>query len=215
MQLLPKLVSELDQEQSDSHKPNKFIAQQSVGKMPLTAFSTYRDPYYWNLRNQTSPSMPNGTPKCCTRLSNTNGQAFCRQVSSYYPTMQGCMSPRNVGRMGQRLTLSVNVTRRLIALVGILYPTGLLSPSTNGVGLKGNDTTVASGFEPVLGQIHRRLQVRDCDDFAKTTILEIEILNLICDGSICIPSINLIAKSLGYQFALFTTNPSEEENRDI
>ncbi|GFT04306.1 hypothetical protein TNCV_1928681 [Trichonephila clavipes] len=36
-----------------------------------------------------------------------------------------------------------------------------------------------------------------------------------CDGSIRDPSTNPLGKSLSYQFALFTTNPSEEENRDI
>ncbi|GFV94316.1 hypothetical protein TNCV_2267701 [Trichonephila clavipes] len=33
-------------------------------------------------------------------------------------------------------------------------------------------------------------------------------------GSIRVPSINTLGKSVGHQFALFTTNPSEEENRD-
>ncbi|GFU82528.1 hypothetical protein TNCV_3629941 [Trichonephila clavipes] len=37
----------------------------------------------------------------------------------------------------------------------------------------------------------------------------------ICDGSIRDLSTNPLEKSLGYQFALFTTKPSEEENRDI
>ncbi|GFV28692.1 histone-lysine N-methyltransferase SETMAR [Trichonephila clavipes] len=36
-----------------------------------------------------------------------------------------------------------------------------------------------------------------------------------CDGSIRYPSTNPLGKSLGYQFALFRANPSEEENRDI
>ncbi|GFV37674.1 hypothetical protein TNCV_2707891 [Trichonephila clavipes] len=36
-----------------------------------------------------------------------------------------------------------------------------------------------------------------------------------CDASIRDPSANPYEKSLGYQFALFTTNPLEEENRDI
>ncbi|GFV66374.1 DUF4817 domain-containing protein [Trichonephila clavipes] len=37
----------------------------------------------------------------------------------------------------------------------------------------------------------------------------------VCDGSIRNPSSNPVEKSLGYQFALFTTNPSEEDNRDM
>ncbi|GFY35063.1 hypothetical protein TNCV_5044381 [Trichonephila clavipes] len=37
----------------------------------------------------------------------------------------------------------------------------------------------------------------------------------LCNGSIRDPSTNHLGKSLGYQFALFTTNPSEEENRGI
>ncbi|GFU55125.1 hypothetical protein TNCV_426301 [Trichonephila clavipes] len=36
-----------------------------------------------------------------------------------------------------------------------------------------------------------------------------------CDGSIRDPYTNPLGKSLGYQFALFTTNPSEEEIRDM
>ncbi|GFX93613.1 hypothetical protein TNCV_1587901 [Trichonephila clavipes] len=36
-----------------------------------------------------------------------------------------------------------------------------------------------------------------------------------CDGSIRDFIINPLGKSLGDQFALFTTNPSEEENRDM
>ncbi|GFR08186.1 hypothetical protein TNCT_545371 [Trichonephila clavata] len=44
----------------DSPRPQKFKAQQSAEKAMLTAF---RDPYYRSLRSQTSPSMPNGTPK--------------------------------------------------------------------------------------------------------------------------------------------------------
>ncbi|GFX69246.1 hypothetical protein TNCV_3564221 [Trichonephila clavipes] len=34
-----------------------------------------------------------------------------------------------------------------------------------------------------------------------------------CDGSIRNPSTDPLGKSLGYQFTLFATNPSEEENR--
>ncbi|GFV70359.1 hypothetical protein TNCV_4797781 [Trichonephila clavipes] len=37
----------------------------------------------------------------------------------------------------------------------------------------------------------------------------------VCDGSIRDPSSNPLGKSLGYQFALFTINPTEEENRDM
>ncbi|GFV84735.1 helitron_like_N domain-containing protein [Trichonephila clavipes] len=35
------------------------------------------------------------------------------------------------------------------------------------------------------------------------------------DGSIRDPSTNPLGKPLGYQFLLFTTNPSEEENHDM
>ncbi|GFX28999.1 hypothetical protein TNCV_3030421 [Trichonephila clavipes] len=45
--------------------------------------------------------------------------------------------------------------------------------------------------------------------------LIIEDEKYICDGSIHDPSTNPLGESLSYQFALFTTNPSEEENRDI
>ncbi|GFV81580.1 hypothetical protein TNCV_53041 [Trichonephila clavipes] len=41
------------------------------------------------------------------------------------------------------------------------------------------------------------------------------LIRSICDGSKRIPSVNPLGKSLGYQFALFITNPSEEGNRDI
>ncbi|GFW44600.1 hypothetical protein TNCV_4481461 [Trichonephila clavipes] len=37
----------------------------------------------------------------------------------------------------------------------------------------------------------------------------------LCNGSIRVSSTNPLGKSLGYHFALFTTNPSEEDNRDI
>ncbi|GFS97754.1 DDE_3 domain-containing protein [Trichonephila clavipes] len=70
---------------------------------------------------------------------------------------------------------------------------------------------------------YRVRHLRECRSSLTSTILKILqsvqralISNrTVCDGSIRDPAINPLGKSLNYEFASFTTNPSEEENCDI